>query len=64
MRTYTAWSEKLLRLVNDSRVQLFPRGEAELEAEDSVVTLLYSQILLDSHLLIVYPFVFGIEATM
>ena len=38
--TYTARSEKLLRLVNDNRVQLFPRGVAELEAEDSVVTSL------------------------
>ena len=35
--TFTARSEKLLRLVNDNRVQLFPRGVAELEAEASVV---------------------------
>ena len=56
MRTYTARSEKLLRLVNDNRVQLFPRGPAELEAEDSVVTSFYPQMLLDPHLLIVYPF--------
>ena len=56
LRTYTARSEKLLRLVNDNRVQLFPRGVAELEAEDSVVRSLYPQMLLDPHLLIVYPF--------
>ena len=56
LRSYTARSEKLLRLVNDNRVQLFPRGVAELEAEDSVVTSLYPQMLLDPHLLIVYPF--------
>ena len=56
MRTYTARSEKLLRLVNDNRVQLFPRGVAELEAEASVVRSLYPQMLLDPHLLIVYPF--------
>ena len=55
-RTYTARSEKLLRLVNDNRVQLFPRGVAELEAEASVVRSLYPQMLLDPHLLIVYPF--------
>ena len=56
LRTYTARSEKLLRLVNDNRVQLFPRGVAELEAEASVVRSLYPQMLLDPHLLIVYPF--------
>ncbi len=56
MRTYTARSEKLLRLVNDKRVQLFLRGVAELEAEDSVVTSFYPQMLLDPHLLIVYLF--------
>ena len=43
-------------LVNDNRVQFFPRGVAELEAEDSVVTSLYPQMLLDPHLLIVYSF--------
>ena len=42
--------------MNDNRVQLFPRGVAELEAEDSVVTSFYPQMLLDPHLLIVYPF--------
>ena len=41
LRTYTARSEKLLHLVNDNRVQLFPRGVAELEAEASVVRSLY-----------------------
>ena len=51
LRTYTARSEKLLRLVNDNRVQLFPRGVAELEAEASVVRSLYPQMLLDPHLL-------------
>ena len=56
LRTYTARSEKLLRLVNDNRVQLFPRGVAELEAENSMVRSLYPQMVLDSHLLIIYPF--------
>ena len=56
LRTYPAWSGKLLRLVNYNRVQLFLRDVAELEAEDSVVTSLYPQMLLDPHLLIVYPF--------
>ena len=37
-------------------MQLFPRGVAELEAEDAVVRSLYPQMLLDPHLLIVYPF--------
>ena len=46
----------LLRLVNDNRVQLFPRGVAELEAENSMVRSLYPQMVLDSHLLIIYPF--------
>ena len=57
LRTYTARSENLLRLVNDLRVQLFPRGVAELQAEDSTVqSLFYPQIVLDPYLLIVYPF--------
>ena len=56
LRTYTARSEKLLRLVNDNRVQLFPRAVTELEAEDSVIRSTYPQMLLDPHLLIVYPF--------
>ena len=56
LSTYTARSEKLLRLVNDNRVQLFPRGVAELEAEDAVERSVYPQMLLDPHLLIVYPF--------
>ena len=42
--------------MNYNRVQLFLRDVAELEAEDSVVTSLYPQMLLDPHLLIVYPF--------
>ena len=55
LHTYTAWSEELLRLMNENRVQLFSRGVVELEAEDSVVTSLYPQMLLDPHPLIVYP---------
>ena len=43
--------------MNDNRVQLFPCGVAELEVEDSLVTSFYPQMLLDPHLLIVYPFV-------
>ena len=56
LRTYTARSEKLLRLVNDNRVQLFPRGVAELQAEVAMVRSMYPQMLLDPYLLIVYPF--------
>ena len=56
LRTYTARSQNLLRLVNDNRVQLFPRGVAELEAEDLMVRSLYPRLVLDPHLLIVYPF--------
>ena len=39
-----------------TRCSCFPRGVAELEAEASVVRSLYPQMLLDPHLLIVYPF--------
>ena len=42
--------------MNYNRVQLFPHGVAELEAEASVVRSLYPQMLLDPHLLIVDPF--------
>ena len=37
LRDYTEWSEKLLRLMNDNRVQLFARGVAELEVEDAFI---------------------------
>ena len=56
LRTYTARPEELFRLVDNRRVQLFPRGIAELEDEEPVVHASTSHTVLDPHLLIAYPF--------
>jgi hypothetical protein len=56
LRTYTARPEELFRLVDNRRVQLFPRGIAELEDEAPVVRASTSQTVLDPSLLIAYPF--------
>jgi len=56
LRTYTARTENLFRLVDNRRVQLFPRGVAELAREASLVKTTTSDTGLDPHLLIAYPF--------
>jgi hypothetical protein len=56
LRTYTARSEDLFRLVDNRRVQLFPRGITELESEHPVVRSSTKDTSLDPHLLLAYPF--------
>lgn len=56
LRTFTERSEELLRLVDNRRVQLFPRGIAELEREVEMVRTTTVATQLDPHLLIAYPF--------
>ena len=56
LRTFTARSDELLRLVENRRVQLFPRGIAELEHEAPMVSSTTTSTVLDDHLLIAYPF--------
>lgn len=56
LRTYTARREELFRLVDNRRVQLFPRGIAELEDEEPVVRASTSRTVLDPYPLIAYPF--------
>ena len=56
LRTFTARSDDLLRLVDNRRVQLFPRGIAELEREAPMVRSTTMATQLDPHLLIAYPF--------
>ncbi|WP_115120360.1 hypothetical protein [Synechococcus sp. UW105] len=56
LRTYTTSPHDLLRLVDNQRVQLFPRGIAELERESVVVRRHAKDTQLDHHLLITYPF--------
>ena len=56
LQTYTARSENLFRLVDNRRVQLYPRGVAELEEEYQEVRSETTQTVLDPHLLIAYPF--------
>ena len=56
LRTYTTAPQYLLRLVDNQRVQLFPRGIAELDGESLEVQRSSSETVLDSHLLITYPF--------
>lgn len=56
LRTFTARSEDLFRLVDHQRVQLFPRGIAELEREAQLMASSTSDTSLDPHLLLAYPF--------
>ena len=56
LRTYTTAPQYLFRLVENQRVQLFPRGIAELEGESQEVHRSGREIVLDPHLLISYPF--------
>jgi len=56
LRTYTARSENFFRLVDNNRVQLFPRGLSELAAEAVIVQQSAPKTVLDPHLLIAYPF--------
>jgi hypothetical protein len=56
LRTYTARSEDLFRLVDNRRVHLFPRGITELETEHPVVRSTTNDTSLDPHLLLAYPF--------
>ena len=56
MRTFTARSDELFRLVDNRRVHLFPRGIAELERDALIVRDTAASTQLDPHLLIAYPF--------
>ena len=56
LRTFTAAPQERLRLVDNERVHLFPRGIAELEWEAPEVRRTSSDLELDEHLLITYPF--------
>jgi len=56
LRTYTARPQELFRLVDNRRVQLFPRGIAELEDEEPLVRAATNHTVLDPYLLIAYPF--------
>ena len=56
LRTYTTAPQYLFRLVENQRVQLFPRGIAELEGESQEVHRSGRGIVLDPHLLVTYPF--------
>ena len=56
LRTYTARSENFFRLVDNNRVQLFPRGLSELAGEAVLVQRTATQTVLDPHLLMAYPF--------
>ena len=56
LRTFTARPENLFRLVDHQRVQLFPRGIAELEREEQLMRSSTSGTTLDPNLLLAYPF--------
>ena len=56
MRTFTARSDDLFRLVDNRRVHLFPRGIAELERDALIVRDTAASTQLDPHLLVAYPF--------
>ena len=56
LRTFTARAEDLFRLLDHQRVQLFPRGIAELEREAQLMASSTTDTLLDPNLLLAYPF--------
>ena len=56
MRTYTTRPRELLRLVHYNRVDLYPRGLTELEREHPEVLRDAPNVVVDPHLIIVYPF--------
>ena len=56
LRTFTARTEDLFRLVDHQRVQLFPRGIAELERETQLMESSTTDTGLDPNLLLAYPF--------
>ena len=56
LRIYTARSENFFRLIDNNRVQLFPRGLSELAAESVLVQRTAPETVMDPHLLMAYPF--------
>lgn len=56
MRTYTTRPRELLRLVHYNRVDLYPRGVTELEREHPEVLRDAPNVVVDPHVMIVYPF--------
>jgi hypothetical protein len=56
MRTYTTRPRELMRLVHYNRVDLYPRGLTELEREYPEVLRDANNVVVDPHLMIVYPF--------
>lgn len=56
MRTYTTRPRELMRLVQYNRVDLYPRGITELEREYPEVLRDAPNLVVDPHLMIIYPF--------
>ena len=47
---------KIFRLIDNNRVQLFPRGLSELAAESVLVQRTAPETVMDPYLLMAYPF--------
>ena len=56
LRTYEAGTVDLFRLVHQQRVDLLPRGIAEIEDEQRGADRFSQAIVIDPHLLLTYPF--------
>lgn len=56
MRTYTSRPHELMRLVHNNRVDLYPRGVTELEREYPQTLRDSDNVVVDPHLIIIYPF--------
>ncbi len=56
LRTFETSGDNLFRLVDQQRVDLLLRGVAEIEGEQEVVNRFSDGVVLDPHVLVVYPF--------
>lgn len=56
LRTFATPSQNLFRLVSEQRVDLFPQGVADVQAQEAIAQKWSKSIVMDPHLLIAYPF--------
>lgn len=56
IRTYTTETVKILELINQDRVDFYPKGITELEEEAQLIEARYGSVALEKNLLLAYPF--------
>ena len=56
IRTYTTETVKILELINQDRVDFYPKGITELEEGYQLIEARYGSVALENNLLLAYPF--------